>query len=166
MGFACNPPQFKASIFQKEDCLMLSKKERPENEAIRGWFRRRTKTLLNLCKQFLYILCSPILKVMDYILIKHKYRTNSSCRQWVIKESLLAKDIGYWRISESFWYVPVRWWIEFLKTWITFSHYGRLAIYLVTCEKLLLRKIKVQIEQVRAGLSFYTMSDFQKLVWN
>ena len=40
------------------------------------------------------------------------------------------------------------------------------AIYLFTCEKLLLRKIKVQIEQIRAGLSFYTMFDFQKLVWN
>ena len=42
---------------------------------------------------------------------------------------------------------------------ITFSLYGRLAIDLYTCEKLLLPKIKVRIKLIRAAPNFKMLSD-------
>ena len=46
-----------------------------------------------------------------------------------------------------------------LGTGITFSLYGRLAIDLFTCEKLLLPKTKVRIKLIRARPNFYMLSD-------
>ena len=46
-----------------------------------------------------------------------------------------------------------------LGTGITFSLYGRLAIDLSTCDKLLLPNIKVRIKLIRARPNFYMLSD-------
>ena len=46
-----------------------------------------------------------------------------------------------------------------LGTGITFSLYGRLAIDLFTCEKLLLPNTKVRIKLIRARPNFYMLSD-------
>ena len=46
-----------------------------------------------------------------------------------------------------------------LGSGITFSLYGRLAIDLFTCEKLLLPKTKVRIKLIRARPNFYMLSD-------
>ena len=46
-----------------------------------------------------------------------------------------------------------------LGTEITFSLYGRLAIDLFTCEKLLLPNTKVRIKLIRARPNFYMLSD-------
>ena len=46
-----------------------------------------------------------------------------------------------------------------LRSETTFSLYGRLAIDLFTCEKLLLAKTKVQIKLIRARPKFYMLSD-------
>ena len=46
-----------------------------------------------------------------------------------------------------------------LGTAINFSLYGRLAIDLITCEKLLLPNFKVRIELIRARSNFYIISD-------
>ena len=46
-----------------------------------------------------------------------------------------------------------------LGTVITFSLYGRLAIDLFTCEKLLLPNTKVRIKLIRARPNFYMLSD-------
>ena len=48
---------------------------------------------------------------------------------------------------------------NFLGTGITFSLYGRLAIDLFTCEKLLLPNTKVRIKLVRARPNYYMLSD-------
>ena len=45
-----------------------------------------------------------------------------------------------------------------LRSGITFSLYGRLAIHLFTCEKLLLPKTKIRIKLYRARPSFYKLS--------
>ena len=46
-----------------------------------------------------------------------------------------------------------------LGTGITFSLYGRVAIDLFTCEKLLLPKTKFRIKLIRARPNFYMLSD-------
>ena len=46
-----------------------------------------------------------------------------------------------------------------LGTGITFSLYGRLALDLFTCEKLLLPNTKVRIKLIRARPNFYMLSD-------
>ena len=46
-----------------------------------------------------------------------------------------------------------------LGSGITFSLYGRLAIDLLTCEKLLLPKTKIRIKLIRARPNFYMLSD-------
>ena len=46
-----------------------------------------------------------------------------------------------------------------LGSGITFSLYGRLAIDLLTCEKLILPKTKVRIKLIRARPNFYMLSD-------
>ena len=46
-----------------------------------------------------------------------------------------------------------------LGTGINFSLYGRLAIFLFTCEKLLLPNTKVRIKLIRARPNFYMLSD-------
>ena len=47
----------------------------------------------------------------------------------------------------------------FLRSGITFSLYGRLAIDLFTCEKLLLTKTKVRIKLIRARPNLYMLSN-------
>ena len=51
-----------------------------------------------------------------------------------------------------------------LGTGITFSPYGRLAIDLFTCEKLLLPNTKIRIKLTRARLNFYMLSDIPNIV--
>ena len=46
-----------------------------------------------------------------------------------------------------------------LGTGITFSLYGRLALDLLTCEKLLLANTKVRFKLIRARPNFYMLSD-------
>ena len=46
-----------------------------------------------------------------------------------------------------------------LVSGITFSLYGRLAIDLFACEKLLLRKTKTRIKLIRSRTNFYMLSD-------
>ena len=46
-----------------------------------------------------------------------------------------------------------------LGSGITFSFFGRLAIDLFTCEKLLLPKTQVRTKHIRARLNFYMLPD-------
>ena len=50
-----------------------------------------------------------------------------------------------------------------LESGITFSLYGRLAIDLFTCEKLLLRKTELRIKLIRARPNFYMLSNNPKV---
>ena len=50
-----------------------------------------------------------------------------------------------------------------LESGITFSLYGRFAIDLFTCEKLLLRKTELRIKLIRARPNFYMLSNNPKV---
>ena len=80
--------------------MMLSKKEKAEHKA-----KSMDESDEELEPYLIYVnnllfLCSPIVKfiltiqwsttAMDYILIKHNYRTNSTRWQWLKKEWLLV----------------------------------------------------------------------------
>ena len=95
---------------------------------------------------------------MDYILIKHKYRTNST-RQLSYKGILACHGYSFEEYPEAFDMYPFTDRANFLGSGITFSLYVRLAIDLFTCEKLLLSKTKVRIKLTRARPNFYMLSD-------
>ena len=75
------------------------------------------------------------------------------------KGILACHGYSFGEYPEAFHMYPFTDRANALGSGITFSLYGRLAIDLFTCEKLLLSKTKVRIKLIRARPNFYMLSD-------
>ena len=102
---------------------------------------------------------------MDYILMRHKYRTTSTRQQWVIKENLPVNDT----VLKNFMMllICIRSLIEQIPSEQEeiFSLYGRLALDLFTRKKLLLPNTKVRFKLFLARPNFACYLIIQIWVW-
>ena len=96
--------------------------------------------------------------LMDYILIKHiSKKFNSSAVS--NKRIFSCHGYSFEEFTDAFYMHPFTDRANSLGSGISFSLYGRLAIDLFTCKKLLLPNTKVRIKLIRARPNFYMLSD-------
>ena len=75
------------------------------------------------------------------------------------KGILTCHAFSYEEYPEAFDMYPFTGRADSLASSIIFSLYGRLAIHLFSCEKLLLPETKTRVKLIRAGPNFYMLSD-------
>ena len=94
-------------------------------------------------------------------LYPHKAQISNEFNSSAVRNKGILACHGYSfeKCSEAFDMYPVTDRANSLGSGKTFSLYGRLAIHLFTCEKLLHPKTKVRIKLIRARPNFYMLSD-------
>ena len=122
-------------------------------------------TFINYLLHSLFSNCEVYFNnTMDYNangLFPHKAQISNEINSSAVsnKELLACHGYSFKEYPVAFDMHPFTDRVNFLGTGITFSLYGRLAIDLFTCEKLLLPNTKARIKLIRARPNFYMLSD-------
>ena len=161
------PPTVYSFNHSKEDCLKLlkKKKHKAKSEENSDEEPQTFLTYVSNLLQSLFSNCEVYFNItMAYNangLYPHKAQISNEFNSSAVsnKRTLACHGYSFEENPEAFDMYPFPDRAHSLGSGITFSLYGRLAIDLFTCEKLLLPKTKVRIKLIRSRPNFYLRSD-------